>query len=176
MDHDYRPVVAGDILAMRGSSWLARGIVRATGGPCSHVGMFVSLEPPVVIEALDRVKTRPLDVSLADAERAWILHDNSITDEQRRAIVDEACSMSAASYGWLDIAAQGIDAALGTTWPTDHMTWFLNQFPICSYLVARAYQKIDLHFGKKAIGSITPADIFAFAQAHPEMFDIQVIQ
>jgi len=172
---DYRPVVEGDVLAIRGSSRLADGIVAATGGPCSHVGLFISVAPPVVIEALSRVKTDPLDVSLQHARQAWILHDKSLTKEQRRAIIYAATNMSAYNYGWLALPAQGLDALLHTTWPTDHLGWLLSRYPICSYLVARAYATVELTFGKKMAESITPADIFSFAKSNPAIFDIQEI-
>lgn len=172
---DYRPIVAGDILAIAGSSWLSAGIIRATGGPCSHVGLLLSVDPPIVIEALSRVKTNPLDVSIAHARRAWILHDKSLTADQRRAIMYAACAMSADDYGYLDIAAQGLDALFKTTWPTDHMGWYLKYRRICSYVVARGYEAIQFRFGKKTDESVSPADVYGFAEANPTIFDINEI-
>lgn len=59
---------AGDILAIRGTGFFARGILAATGNTVSHVGMVLAPTPgPLAIEALWRVKTRPLSLSIQDS-------------------------------------------------------------------------------------------------------------
>jgi hypothetical protein len=164
---------SGDILAVRGKGFFARGILAATGNTVSHVGMVVGDTPVIVIEALLRVKTRPIEDSVADAEKAYLLQDLSLSTEKRDTIVKRACQFSAADYGWADIVLQLANAVFRTTWFTDHLTFgFLNQFPICSYLVAESYETIGLTFGKQKDESITPADIYNFARQQPTIYTV----
>jgi hypothetical protein len=164
-------MLPGDILAVRGRGWLSDNILKATGGKVSHVGMFVSIDPPIIIEALTRVRTRPLAASLADVEAAWSLTDHSLTTRQRQQIIEAACSFSADAYGYPELGLQLLDALTRTTWWTDRLSWTLKGHPICSFLVAAAYGTVGLNFGKLD-QSVTPADIFRFAEAHPDIYGI----
>lgn len=172
--NDMRPTFKpGDILAVRGKGFFARGILAATGNTVSHVGMVVGDSPVIVIEALLRVKTRPIEESVADAEAAYLLQDLSLSADKRDTIVKRACQFSAADYGWGDIILQAANAILRTTWFTDHLTFgLLNQFPICSYLVAESYKTVGLTFGKRKEESITPADIYNFAEKNPSIYTV----
>lgn len=115
---------SGDILAVRGKGFFARGILAATGNTVSHVGMVTGTEPfVVIIEALLAVKTRPIAESMADAEAAYLLQDISISTDQREAIVRRALKFSAADYGWADIIFHLANAIFRTTWFTDHLTF-----------------------------------------------------
>jgi hypothetical protein len=169
-------VKAGDIVAVRGKGWLSRGILMATHGQVSHVGMLISAEPVIVIEALSRVRTRPLAETLHEVEAAWILSDRSLTEAQRITLIERACLFSADGYGYAEIVKQALDAAFKTTWFTDNLSRRLDQHPICSYLVAKAYASIGLNFGAKRAESITPADIYRFALGHPDLYDVMPIQ
>lgn len=168
----------GDILAVRGKGFFARGILAATGNTVSHVGMVTGTEPfVIIIEALLRVKTRPIEESIADAERAYLLQDISLSADQREAIVRRALKFSAADYGWGDIVLQLANAVFRTTWFTNHLTFgLLDQFPICSYLVAESYMEAGLTFGKENEESITPADIFNFAQENPSIYIVTTLK
>jgi hypothetical protein len=163
----------GDILAVRGKGFFARGILAATGDTVSHVGMVVGDRPVIIIEALLRVETRPIEKSVSDAEAAYLLQDLSLSMQKREAIVKRACQFSAADYGWADILLQLANAIFRTTWFTDHLTFgLLKQFPICSYLVAESYKTMGLTFGKEKEESITPADIYNFAVQHPSIYTV----
>lgn len=160
-------MTSGDILAVRGSSWLSKRILAATGNTVSHVGLIIATEPiPTVIEALTRVRTRPLDVSIATAESAWVLTDTSLTDDEREAIIRSALNFSADGYGYGDILLQGMNALTKSTWWTDHLAFGLAGKPICSYLVAAAYETQNRTFGQLD-KTTTPADIYNFARSHP---------
>jgi len=162
-----------DILAVRGTRLLAKGILAATGNTVSHVGLVISGDPPLVIEALTRVKTNPLDVSIKDAEAAYLLKPLNLTADQRRTIVYAACALSADGYGYLDIGLQGMDALLHSRKPTDLLAGALGikKHPICSYLVAASYERAGLNFGVND-KSITPADIFQFAKSNPAIYSV----
>ena len=172
------PVQIGDILAIRGTSFFARAILKATGNTVSHLGMIIAAAPgpDLVIEALWRVQTRPLPISIADAEKAYILSDHSLNPAQRNQLVSNACEFSADGYGWWDIGLQGADAIFHTTFFTDRFAWKLNRHPICSYLVARAYQQLGLTFGRTKVQSITPADVYNFAVQYPEIYSVTQIK
>lgn len=161
--------VAGDILAVVGSSFFSRLIILATGGPVSHVGLILTDDPPLVLEALSRVMTRPLHVSIEKAQAAYLLKPINLTWKDRVGIVECACTMSAESYGYGKILLQLFDAVARTTWFTKYLTF--TTMPICSWAVARAYGSKHLHFGVPD-NSATPSDIYRFATAHPTLYSI----
>ena len=115
-------IAPADIVAVRGTGRFAAGILKATGDTVSHVGLVIGIDPPLVIEALTRVRTNPLATTIAGAERAYILHDKSLSAWERRKIVDTAVRFSADGYNWGDIVLQGMDAVARTTWFTDHLS------------------------------------------------------
>jgi hypothetical protein len=163
----------GDIVAVAGRGWLARGIIRATGGPPSHVGLLIATQPlPIVLEALTRVTVRPLAVSCQGAARAWLLHDRTLRATERRVIVADALTFAADGYGYGALLLQALDACTHTTWWTDRWARGLDTKPICSYLVAHAYERVGRYFGQ-ADRSTTPADIFAWAAAHRAKYTIR---
>jgi hypothetical protein len=164
----------GDILAVRGKGFFAKGFLAATGNTVSHVGMVIGSEPfVIVIEALLRVKTWPIEESISGAEASYLLQDLSLSMHKREAIVRRDCHFSASDYGWADILLPLANAVFRTTWFTDHLTFgLLNQFPICSFLVAESYKTIGLTFGKLKEESITPADIYNFARQHRSVYTV----
>ena len=171
-------IYPGDILCVRGVGWLSDGIAKAEyagfepAKSATHVGIFITGSPaPIVVEALARVKTNPLLVSIASAYKAYAMHDISITDEQRQAIVNEALRFSANSYGWFDLFAQLADASFSTTWFTNRMAGMLKRWPICSYVVGSAYDKIGLNFGVDT-ASVRPSDILRFGLANPALYSV----
>lgn len=173
----FESVQAGSILAIRGRGFLSKGILRATGNSVSHVGLVISDDPVVlVLEALWRVKTRPIEESIEDAEAAYILTPLNLQPIEIRGIVTCACSESADGYGWWDIGLQLLDSLFRTTWFTDRVSLTaLDHHPICSFLVARAYQNVGLTFGEKE-ASVTPADIYRFAFQHPDKYRVEKIK
>lgn len=158
---------AGDILGIQGKGWLSDEIRALTGdGPLSHVGIITAVEPfPQVTEALTRVRTRPLDLSIADAEHAWLLEWQDIVDAQRLAMCQTALSFSADDYGYVDIGFQLLDSVFKTRWITQHFVE--RKLPICSLLDALAAKSADLNFGV-TINSTTPNDIWTFAVQNPQ--------
>lgn len=176
-------ISAGDIICVRGAGWLSDGIAKAeypkgepTGQSATHVGLFIAGDPwPIVIEALNRVKTNPLYVTISQALHAYALHDESLDDRERAAIVAKACTFSADDYGYLDLLAQRLDATFSTTWWTDRMGGLLSHFPICSYVVGAAYQEVGLNFGVDT-ASVRPSDILSFALYHSEIYTVTRIK
>lgn len=171
-------IYPGDILAVRGAGWLSDGIAKAEYGDneptksATHVGIFVAGSPnPVVIEALSRVKTNPLFVSISGAYHAYALHDSTLNDLQRLKVINKAMTFSADDYGYIDLISQWLDARFKTNWWTDKMAGLLSHFPICSYVVGAAYDEIGLDFGIPS-ASLRPSDILRFALAHPTTYSV----
>jgi hypothetical protein len=160
----------GDIIAVRSRGKLADLIVAAGKAPVSHVGLLVGLDPPIVLEALTRVRTRPLTITLLDCTSAWLLSPRKLTPNQRRRIVDTACEFSAKTYGYGEMLLQGADAICRTRWFTEHLSFKVGCHPICSYIVAESYARDNLRFGRAPLQSVTPADIFNFALGHRNFY------
>ncbi len=163
-------------MAVTGTGLLARAIIWLTRAPISHVGLVVGAEPPLVMEALWRVKTRPLWVSIADTRAAYLLKPVRLGPTARSRIVVRACRFSAESYGFLKLFLQFLDALAGriirrrVTYFTDALGWISGR-PICSYEVGEAYKADGLDFGVPA-RSVTPADIWEFAHQHKDAYQI----
>ena len=174
----------GDILCVHGQGWLSEGILKAEYGDhvpliaASHVGIFIAgqdTRSPIVIEALNRVRTNVLSQSISDAVHAYALHDRSLDAGQRLRILTKACTYSADDYGYIDLLAQWCDARNGSTWWTNKLGGYLGRHPICSYVVASAYEEIGLNFGITS-ASCKPSDILDFALKHPEIYDLITIK
>lgn len=163
-----------DIVLVQGTAWISKHIMQATNGQVSHAAMVVGTNPNICLEALTRVRTNPIEITVAGASAVWIMHNKVISQQQRDAIVKAALHYSANSYGYLDIGLQGVDAMFKTTWWTDKIGGtFLNHWPICSYIPAESYmQVLGSAFGKKPVDSITPQDIFEFGSQNPNLYEI----
>lgn len=155
----------GDIVAVRGQGWLSDSICKATDSPVSHVGMIVAADPPTIVEALAAVETHGIEVTLSQAVHVWQIRYKLLTPDEQTLLVKTANGFSGDDYGYADLALQLADAAFKTRWFCDHLAYgWLGRFPICSYVVARAYGEINITFGHQA-SSITPGDIYKFAAA-----------
>jgi hypothetical protein len=158
----------GDIILVRGRGALSEGILRATNGSVSHAALLIGTGPEICIEALERVKTNPLIVTLGNCEHAYVMTNPSLTDEQRGAIVYAALTFSGEDYNYLDLGLQALDALSHSNFFTHHLAHsFLDRWPICSYLASKAYERaINWQWGKPS-DSITPQDLFLAGQAPP---------
>lgn len=171
------PYGLADVIAVRGIGWLSDHIALAEGNTAypSHIAGIINTDPSICLEALSRVRTNPLDTTLAKCSKAWLIHHRTLTDTQRNAIVYAACRFSADDYGWGDIVLQGADALLRDTFWTDKLSAALKNHPICSYVWAAAYGSVGISFSDKLIQSITPADMYLGALASSAMFDVSEI-
>lgn len=172
-------IQAGDIIAVEGSEWISQEIIRLTRrvGPeqVSHVGGVTATAPFVqVTAALTDVKTQPLDVVLASANRAWLISPLGLSQAQREAICRKALSFSGQQYGWSDIVLQAVDAATRSRWATDHFAE--KQFPICSMMQDILYESVGLSISTVSDDSITPNDILTAALAHPAQWHVEKIK
>lgn len=167
-------ILPGDILAVQGQSWMSRQILRTTGGPCSHVGLFCSDgKNPLIIEALSRVVIHPLDEALADTKKAWVLHALNLDMRQRLNIVQHARAMHNKRYGYLRFFLQFADCLTRSHFFSTYCT--IPGQPICSVVVAHAYSQEGLYFGH-TFQSVSPAEIFTYAKNNPDKYKMWEIQ
>jgi hypothetical protein len=151
----------GDLLLVRGTALLSLEIMKATGGRFSHVGIIVcSMEPMnlndgIVIEALNRVETRPFHISTMAASYWEVWSNKTLADDQRWAIVSAACDYSAFDYGWGRIGEQALDAMFRTTYFSKLPQ--INGKPICSYLACHSYNELEISLGTD-YRTVTPSD------------------
>ncbi len=111
-------IAPGDIVAFRGRGFLSDLILSVQGTPdgASHVALVVTCKPPIIIEAVHpRVRVRLLSAAVDEAEKAWIIHHKTLSD-QREEIVASACSLNAFPYGYHNLVLHALDAAFSTTW------------------------------------------------------------
>jgi len=166
-------IKVGDILAVKGTSRLAKLILSSTKGSVSHVGIIIGLEPCLVLESLRRVKTNSLRDAIHSVEAAYILQPKNLTLPERIEVVREAVLWSTTTYGWGKLPLHGLDALFGT----QHFSrnWSFTNMSICSWLVGRAYERIGKDFGEP-VNSVTPEDIYRFAQLRADLYHIQQIK
>ena len=169
---DFANIQAGDILVVRGTGFFSNAILRLTGNTVSHAGLVVSTSPVILItEALWRVKTRPIQISISAAEHAYILQPKNLDSDKRSTMIFTASTFSADGYGVWDIVMQLLNLAFRTTWFTETDPW-VSQHPICSAVAANAYASAGLTFGKRSWKSLTPADLYNFAKSNPDKYAV----
>ena len=158
----------GDMILIRGTGTLSNEILKATNGDVSHAALLIGVNPAICIEALDRVKTNPLHITVQNAAAVYMVEDQSLTDADREAIVYAALTFSADDYNYMDLALQGLDSLSHSTWFTHILAHqFLDRWPICSYVVSKAYERgIGRTFNKPS-DSITPQDLYLAGQYKP---------
>lgn len=176
-----------DIILVSRDSWPSRLIRFGTtthGEPksiASHAAIGIAT-PSMIVEALPpRVARRHLNVYRFSGAKIKIYRPLNLSTAECCAIARAAESFIGAKYGWGKILLHALD---GVLWRTPLLgralagrsvfarLGRLDQWPICSYLVARAYTEgAGKHFG---VGPATasPDDIDDFAAGHPDKFEV----
>ena len=155
----------GDLVLVRGTGWLSKGILQATGcqkdGP-SHIA--VGINEKECVEALGSgVVRRPLVETLAGCERAWVLSFDYLSDAERQAIAHVAMGMVGLGYAYSELGLQLADSIFRTTWFTDRLS-NLKNCKICSYVGAQCFDIVLGLLFDKEDQSVTPADIWRFGE------------
>lgn len=125
---------------------------------------------PDVIEAFTRVRVRPLDAYRFEPSHLLVHRHPQVTqDSQRLLLRSQAEKLRGKGYGYGDLLAHFGDSLINKWFDTDirfirSMTFRPHQ-PICSWLVAEAYEKgLNLTLGKDA-RFIQPDDILDYCVA-----------
>jgi len=101
------------------------------------------------------------------AERLAIYRPLNLTEAERQLIVAEARAHVGEKYGWWKLLFHLLAKLTGKVWFKRLL--FLDDYPICSYLVGTAFQKAGLTFGVEG-RSADPDDIWDFVTTNPEKY------
>lgn len=156
-------LLPGDIVFVHGRGWFAsliRRFTRSSGEPetwANHVEIMVN--PYQVIGALWRVLMRPIRLAYPDPSTIRIYRHTGLTEQQRWAVAREALVYRNRPYGVAKILAHAADWALGGRYVFRRLIR-VDRYPICSYVVGKAYDRaIGYRFGVPAKAA-SPDDIW----------------
>lgn len=164
----------GDLIFVRGTGFVQRGIRWASRGPgeeptyAHHVAGFVTADE--VVEAKSSVVRRSLpDCVGSQAYQVW--RCLALTEQQREAIANYATGYVGHKYGYWKIAAHLGDALLSRLCGRNvYLTrrWAsMDDYPICSWVWAYAYNAVGLSFGIEP-GAAQPDDMHDWVRNSPD--------
>jgi hypothetical protein len=172
------PLQPGDILFTRGHSFVSRAIrffTRHAGESrtkVNHVGLVVeggTLQTAVVVEALREVQRHRIVEQYGGEEHEVSLYRSvRLTPGDMKRVVAKAESYVGRRYGYGKIALHALDWALQGAYVFRRLGR-MDDYPICSWLVAQAYGEVGLHFGCAA-GAASPDDIWDYVTTYPAEF------
>jgi hypothetical protein len=170
---------AGDIFMTRGTGFVSRAIrfftrhIGESRTKVNHVGIVVQggrLGDAVVVEALRKVYRRRLvDAYGGEKDEVAIYRPLGLAPAALREIVARASGYVGQSYGYGKIALHALDWALQGAYVFRRLGR-MDDYPICSWLVAHAYAAAGRTFGVEA-GAATPDDIWDYVTTHPAEFE-----
>jgi len=161
---------ACDIFFTHGEGALSKAIRWFSRSPgeakteTNHVGIVVddgTLENAGVVEALSHVRYGTLPARYRgkrDTVSVW--RPANLTKKERAAIVSKARGYIGRDYGWLKLGLHALGLQRFAK---------LDKWPICSYLVGKAYGVVGKEFGRDG-NELTPDDILDFCQANPDKY------
>jgi len=176
MDPELQPA---DIFLTRArgiGSWLIRFFTRSIGESrteVSHVGIVVEggpLEKAVVVEARGRARRHLFFRQYGRKQKfdVALYRPLHLSSEGRATIVRAAQKYVGKDYSYFKILLHLLDWVLQGAYVFRRLGG-INDYPICSWLVAHAYAKAGETFGGPP-GAASPDDIWDFINAHPEKY------
>jgi len=156
---------------------LIRFFTRAFGESrtkVNHVGVVVEggdAEHAVVVEALAFVRKHRLWSRFGNSRRhqVAVFRAKGISAEDVTKIVQSAEDDVGQQYGWLMVVAHLLDYLLLGAYVFRRLVR-ADDYPICSWVVAWAYQKTGRNFGVPP-GAASPDDIWDYVRAHPDAYE-----
>jgi hypothetical protein len=145
----------GDIFLTQGDSFVSKAIrffTRSTGESrtmVNHVGVVTSagpVEDAKVVEALSKVKRRKLSKYKGGKTKVAVFRPVGLDDNEISNIVVYANKQVGKDYGYVKIVAHLLDWCLGGVYVFRKMAR-MEKYPICSWLVAYAYDEVGQDFG-----------------------------
>jgi hypothetical protein len=166
---------AGDIVLTRSLSpagMIIRYFERARGqaqAQVNHCGVMV--DTVTIVEALATVQRRDVRAVYGPpcANPVAIYRPLNLTEAERVAIVAKAASYVGKRYGVLKIVTHLADWCLGGRYLFRRLAG-LTDYPICSWVVAYAYQVAGKSFGVDP-GGASPADIWDFVTTRSDLYE-----
>jgi len=168
-----------DILLARRRSFISRGIrffTQSIGEPrseVSHAGIVVkggTIEQAEIVEAAGRAKKRHLLPRYGKRSKAEVAFYRplNLSPEQQRAIVLAAEAYVGREYSYFKILLHLLDWVLQGAYFFRRLGG-IDDYPICSWVVAKAYAKAGKTFGV-APGAASPDDLWDFVTRHPHRY------
>lgn len=146
-------LLPGDVVLTRGSGWFSRLIRLGTRLPgesrtqVNHVGIVVTAgdtDTAEIVESLDKTRRHPLahQYKGGSSEIAIYRKRTTIMSAKRWQLGVEANKYVGREYGWWKIAAHTLDYMLMLGRPVFRRLTVSGSYPICSWVVARVYEKV----------------------------------
>jgi hypothetical protein len=168
-----------DILLARRRSFISRAIrffTRSLGEPrseVSHAGIVVEggpIEQALIVEAAGRVKKRPILSRYGKRSKKEVAFYRplNLSPEERAVVVRAAEEYLGKDYSYFKILLHLLDWLLQGAYFFRRLGG-INDYPICSWLVAQSYAKVGKTFGV-APGAASPDDIWDFVTTHPTKY------
>lgn len=162
----------GDVVLTRGDGWLGRAIryfQRGKGEEFSkvnHVGIVVE-SPDVIVEALWTVKRHSIQRYTKPGNQVAIYRSRMVASNHVLQAKLKNCAeeYGGRKYGVLKILLHAGDRALANVTGRQDVYGFrrlasIDRYPICSYVVAKAYDRIGIRFMGTQPRACQPDDIF----------------
>jgi len=119
-------------------SWLSKAILAVLNffqeDEVKYQHVMMAVDDEICIEALNKITFNYTRERMRDFKRYKIIRHKSLTDDQRRAIVGRARTLSGLDYGYIRLALQLFDQAFQTNYFTRRIKD--PNYQICSSLVA----------------------------------------
>ena len=146
----------GDILLTRNETFLSKAIRIFQQDPnesrsvVSHVGIVVedgTESSAVIIEALTKVRRHTIEKAYGKSkEKLFIARPCSLSEDNILKVVAKAEQYNGKTYGYLKVAAHALDRLFRGQYVFRRLC-FMDDYPICSWIVAYSYDEINYRFG-----------------------------
>ena len=174
---DFQP---GDIVCFADHSFVSRAIrwcERTKGeapSKCSHVG--VMYDDKLICESLSTVKIHPIAPRIEQYVRqgGWVdvFRARELVLAENVSAVQMVCRhYQGRRYGTIKIVAHALDRALGGRYLFRRLCCLKN-YPICSWLVAYAFEPIRFGYFGQSPKAVQPDDIHDWCMAQVNLFDL----
>jgi hypothetical protein len=168
-------LLPGDIVLTTGGGWISKLIRKFTRTKgegktrYNHVGIVVkpgTIDTAIIVEALHRVRRHTIASNYGKPGAGWVAvwgPPKIWTERTVAKVVKDAESYTGKKYGYLKIGLHALDYYLGKILRKEVFLFrrigFMDRYPICSWLVAHAYDTIGYRFQGKHPDVVQPDDI-----------------
>lgn len=167
-----------DLVLTRGRGLLSRAIrffetgkgeQRARVNHCAIVTTAGYPWDVQIVEALTTVKEHQLWRYANGRDHVAIYRPTNLTTAEKTKILEAADSYIGKPYGPFKLVLHALDRVIGDRYVFRRLA-FMDDRPICSWLVARAYAAAGKTFGTLPGTALSPDDIDDFLQSNPDKY------
>ena len=159
----------GDIVLTRGYTLISTAIrffqknKNEDDSMVNHTGIILvdaEIEDAEIIEALSKVKCHKLvDAYAGTKEKIAIFRKHGLSGTERSCITRKAYSYVGRKYGFMKIVGHALDRCIGGKYVFRKL-FRMDDYPICSWIVAYAYDVLDIVFNNVEPWACQPDDIW----------------